>query len=273
MSVLWLSAWLWAASDTARPPVQVTAEKLQVFSKENRAVYSGRARAVRTSTTLDCDTLTVFYENESIVRIEAVGHVEARDGTRLAKGERADFDNVTGVLVLTGNPEAHDGPTHVAGSRVTLTVGKEQVDVEDAQTLMEKAPAGGKNVLIQSPRLSFFGKSRRAVWTGRVRATRQEAVIVADKLIAYYGADDTLSRAEAFNHVEVTEKNRWAAGDFAEFNQKTGVLVLTGNPRARQGGTSLKGTKVTFTLGRDLLEVENAESVFESEEAIGGKRK
>ena len=47
-----------------------------------------------------------------------------------------------------------------------------------------------------------------------------------------------------------------------------GVLVVTGNPQARQNGTRLKGTRVTFFSGQEFLEVENATTIIE-----GGKKK
>ena len=265
-----IAFFLWAilqASPVTSKPVRVTANRLDILARENKAIYSGNATALREETVIRCDTLTVFYgEGQTVSRIEADGAVEVKDGSRVAKGEHAEFDNLTGVLVMTGNPEAFDGPTRVTGTQVKWTVGKELIEVEDAKTLMEEAPVPGQRqrVFIQAPRLSIFGKSRRAIWTGRVRATRGDAVFLAEKVVAHYDDTQQLTRVEAIHNVQVTEKKRWAKGDYADFDNRTGILVMTGNPQAREGNNILRGTKVTFHVGSDVLEVENAESVLEN---------
>jgi lipopolysaccharide export system protein LptA len=66
----------------------------------------------------------------------------------------------------------------------------------------------------------------------------------------------------------VRDGEKWARGDRAEFDNVRGVLVVTGNPEARQGPNFMRGTKVTFVVGKDTLEVENARTVFETERGV-----
>ena len=83
----------------------------------------------------------------------SVGHVRATDGDRQVKGERAIFRVPTGLLVVTGNPEARDATTHLKGSEVRMTVGDANFEVRDAVVTVESAkppstaptppPAGG----------------------------------------------------------------------------------------------------------------------------------
>ncbi len=68
--------------------------------------------------------------------------------------------------------------------------------------------------------------------------------------------------------VEVVDGDRWAKGERAEFDNVAGVLEVTGSPEARQGPNTMRGTRVLFFLGRDLLQVENATTTIDTR---GGK--
>ena len=284
-----LLAWLLTASDGGSfgnvalgRPVDVRADSLQIFARENRALYSGHARATRDQAVITCDQLTVRYaQGQEVTRVEAQGHVEVVDGDRWAKGERADFDNLTGVLVVKGDPEARQKKSHVAGSKVVFTVGEDLIDVDDARTLFEDSGTGaagakpkGKptRVAVDARRLRVFGKKNEAVWSGNVLARRGPTRIKTDRMIAHYGEDQEVTRIEAQGGVEVQDGEKWARGDHADFDNVGGLLVVTGNPLARQGNSWVKGTRVTFVVGEDRLEVEKAESLLHSHAPDGGAR-
>jgi lipopolysaccharide export system protein LptA len=85
--------------------------------------------------------MTAHYNGpREVTRAECVGNVRAVDGLRRARGERADFDVPTGVLVVTGNPEARDATTHLRGSEVRMTLGSQSFEVKDATVTVETAP-------------------------------------------------------------------------------------------------------------------------------------
>ena len=46
------------------------------------------------------------------------------------------------------------------------------------------------------------------------------------------------------------------------FDNRTGVLVVTGQPQARQGNNLIRGRQVTFTVGSERLEVDQADTEF-----------
>ncbi|MFZ5470380.1 MAG: LptA/OstA family protein [Myxococcota bacterium] len=251
-------------------PVEVAADALEILGKENQAIYSGHARAKRDSATITCERIHVFYRGQDILRIEATGGVEVTDGDRWAKGERADFDNLTGVLVVTGAPQARQGKNQVEGSKVTFTVGSDLLEVDDARTLFTDAPVAGtkqERVRIDAKRLTLLGQKNQAVWSGKVRARRGTAEIFSEELIAHYteGGAQEVTRLTALRGVEVKDGERWAQGDRADFDNRRGVLVLTGNPQARQGKNHLKGSRVELTVGTERLEVQDAVTVFEPE--------
>lgn len=245
-------------------PVQVSADKLQVFKKDARALYSGHARAVRDTMTMTCDELEVFFDPKSEVdHLVARGNVVAVDGDRQAWGEHAVFDNTTGVLTVTGKPGGRQGPREVDGEVVTFVTGTEQLVVTKAKTRVREPK--DKRVNIDADKLELFGRDREAKWTGKVRVVKDKTLINAPELTALYDDAGEVTRVKARGGVEVTEGDRWARGQNADYDVPRGVLVVTGNPQARQNKTRLRGTKVTFFSGSDLLEVENATTIIEAD--------
>jgi lipopolysaccharide export system protein LptA len=130
-----------AAAPTLKHPVAITADRLEIFGKKQQAVWSGKVKARRGETDLTCERLVAHYTKaQEITRIECTGVVEVVDGNKWAKGERAEFDNVTGVLEVTGSPEARQGPNTMRGTKVTFHVGRDVIQVENARTQFETTP-------------------------------------------------------------------------------------------------------------------------------------
>lgn len=130
--------------------VSVQADQFQVAGKAREATFVGHVRAKRGPTLLTCDRLIAHYsEGEEITRIECIGHVEAHDGEKWAKGDRADFDNQTGILEVTGSPEAHQGPNHMVGTKVVFDVEKNTITVSNAKVDVVSPDEGLK---VKSPK-------------------------------------------------------------------------------------------------------------------------
>lgn len=250
-------------------PVKVSADKLDVFGKEQRAVYTGSARAVRDTTTLTCDQLTVFYgDDQQVSRIEARGNVKAVDEHREGSGDFATYDNVTGVLVVTGNPRAHSAGRRVEGSRVTFTTGVDEVVVENPRSVVDDAGphARGETLQIDAERLVLDQKRSEATWTGKVKAKKQSSLLKAPLLVAYYDEKGEVTRVAARGGVEVTDGDKWARGQRATFDNQKGLLVVTGNPQARQGNNRMKGSRVTFKAGSEQLVVDDATTIIDAQD-------
>lgn len=120
-------------------PVAITADRFEIQGKRNEAEWIGHVKAVRGQTLLSCERLIAHYtKTQEITRIECVGGVEATHGDMWARGERADFDNVAGILVVTGNPEAKKGPNRIQGAKIIFDVARDVISVEGgAKTLFE----------------------------------------------------------------------------------------------------------------------------------------
>ena len=244
-------------------PVSITSEKLDVFIKEHRALYTGHAKAIRDSLTLTCDRLEMFSSSSGEVqRIVARGNVYAIDGDRELWGEEADFINETGVLTVRGKPHGKQGPKEIEGELATFTTGIDRLVVTKAKTRVLKE-AKAERVFIDADLLTLEGEKNEAKWTGHVHAVKGKTTLLAPEVTAHYDAQGEIDRVLARGGVEVTEGDRWARGQNADYAVPRGMLVVTGKPEARQGKTRLKGTKVTFFSGTEFLEVENATTVIE----------
>jgi len=256
-------------------PVQVSADKLELLNKEQKAIYTGHAKAIRDTTTMTCERLVVEYgADREVSRILARGNVEAVDGERWARGDEADYDNRTGTLVMRGNPQARQGKREVLGQLVTFVTGTDRVVVEKARTRVDDekgfsrdggVSSGPQRVTIDADQLVLDEQKNLAVWKGHVVARRSATTITAPELTAVYDDQGTITKVLARGGVEATEKDRWARGQRGDYDVQTGVLVVTGQPQARQGTNRMKGTRVTFFTGSDFIEVENATTVIEVE--------
>ena len=134
-------------------PVRISSDL--VTGSRNQAVFKGNVVVKHRTMDMRCDKMITSYNAaHEVTRAECVGSVRATDGERTVKGERADFNVPTGVLVMTGNPEARDRTTHLRGTRVRMTLGNENFEVENAVITVEPAP------LMEQRRDQSGGKGR-----------------------------------------------------------------------------------------------------------------
>lgn len=266
MTLLLVSTLLLAAPDggalVARP-VTITADRLELFNRESRAVYTGHAKAVRDGLTLTCERLEVFLTpTKDVQRIVATGDVVAVEGDREARGDQAEFDNGTGVLTVRGHPRGRQGRREVEGELVTFTTGLERLEVTKAKTRV--AEGAEPRLTIDADLLLLENPRAEARWTGHVKVVRGKTTLLTPELLASYDDAGTVTRVQAKGGVEATEGDRWARGQRGDYDVAKGVLVVTGKPEARQGQSRMRGTKVTFFSGTEFLEVENATTVIDT---------
>ena len=117
-------------------------------------------------------------------------------------------------------------------------------------------------LLIDAEHLHIEGKKQEALWRGHVKVTRGPTNIFCNRLLAHYTEQQEVRRVQCYGNVEVFSEDKWAKGDQADFDNITGILVVTGNPEAKQGANHVRGTKVTFSVDEDTIEVDNATAVL-----------
>jgi lipopolysaccharide export system protein LptA len=128
----------------SKDPIRIDADKLEVFDRENKAVYSGDVVAVRGTTTTRSRQMTIFYDNSrrnnaqggqqsgqqgaqqgggavrgaggaapqdgALKRIEFKGPVSVVNGSQTATANEMIYDAVAKTVTLKGNAVVADGP-------------------------------------------------------------------------------------------------------------------------------------------------------------------
>lgn len=99
-------------------PIDIAADKLDVFQAEHKAIFSGNVIAVQGTTNMRATTMTVFYREgggaetsspaqgkqgaQGISRIEATGSVVFTTAEETAQGDKAIYDVDSETIDLTG---------------------------------------------------------------------------------------------------------------------------------------------------------------------------
>ncbi|WP_375770763.1 hypothetical protein NR798_07635 [Archangium gephyra] len=120
-------------------PVVITSKR--VSGTRAQAVFSGDVVVKHRTMDLRCDKLTAYYNGtREVTRADCAGNVRAVDGDRRARGERARLNVPTGMLVVTGNPEAEDPMIHFRGTQVRMALGGKSFEGDDATVVFKTAP-------------------------------------------------------------------------------------------------------------------------------------
>jgi lipopolysaccharide export system protein LptA len=117
----------------SKDPIRIDADRLEVFDKDQKAIYTGDVVAVRGTTTIRATTMTIFYDNSkqgqgaqaagavrsangqaqqdgALKRIEFRGPVSVVNGTQTATSREMVYDAVAKTVTLKGNAVVADGP-------------------------------------------------------------------------------------------------------------------------------------------------------------------
>lgn len=266
------------AAPAARAPVEISSKR--VTGSRAQAVFSGDVVVRQRTLELRCDEMTASYNGpREVTRVVCAGNMRAVDGDRAAQGAQADLDVPTGSLAITGAPEASDPTTRLKGSLVRLRAGlrgpEYEVDspVVTLETVGLKGARKGPGSPAEISARKLSGSRTQAVFSGDVVAHQRTLELRCDKLVAFYNAAREVQRAECVGGVRAVDGDRQARGERADFNVSTGVLVLTGNPEARDSSTRLRGSEVRMTVGNSNFEVKDAVITVESAPSPDGRTK
>lgn len=139
----------------SKAPIAIDADKLQVFDKEQRAVYSGNVVVVQGETTMKAAHMTVFYERNNqeaqatenvgggpggaqLKRVEAKGDVVIVSKDQVARGDTGTLDRENDRMILTGNVSLSQGDNITKGEKLfyNLSTGVATVDGGRVRSLL-----------------------------------------------------------------------------------------------------------------------------------------
>lgn len=138
-----------------KEPIKIDADRLDVFDRENRAVFAGNVVAVQGDSTIRCSTMTVTYKRgkdtpgkdakadaageasaprnpaeNGIQKVECAGPVTVVQKEQVATGDNAVFDQAAKRIVLTGNVVLSQCQNVTRGSRLVydMNTGRANMD-------------------------------------------------------------------------------------------------------------------------------------------------
>jgi len=136
-------------------PIQIDAATLEVHDKLKTATFSGDVQVVQGDTTMKCQKLVVYYDQEvgishgsgpsdaksppgaqNVRRIEARGGVTVLTKDQTATGDLGDYDVKSKTITLTGNVVVSQGQNVIHGERVV-------VDTQTGNARVEAQHSGG----------------------------------------------------------------------------------------------------------------------------------
>ncbi len=124
-------------------PVDISAERLEVQDRADRAIFVGNVHATQEDLTLDTQRLTVAYStgqadsgsNVQIRRLDAAGGVTVRSPSEIAKGEFGIYDLDRKLITLIGNVQLNRGDNQLNGSRL-------EIDLDSGRAVVDGGPPG-----------------------------------------------------------------------------------------------------------------------------------
>jgi len=119
-------------------PVDVSADRIEVQDRADRAIFAGNVKVRQAQLTLDTERLTVAYSSSGgvqIRRLDAAGGVVVTSPSETARGEFGIYDLDRKLITLIGNVRLTRGPNQVAGSRLVI-------DLDSGRAVIDGGPAG-----------------------------------------------------------------------------------------------------------------------------------
>ncbi|WP_375409016.1 LptA/OstA family protein [uncultured Methylobacterium sp.] len=142
-----------------KEPIKIDADRLDVFDRENKAIFAGNVVAVQGDSTIRCSTMTVRYKRgkekgdkqkgdtaeapeaeaprsaggmgeNGIQRVECAGPVTVVQKDQVATGDSAVFDQEAKRIVVTGNVVLSQCQNVTRGSRLVydMNTGRANMD-------------------------------------------------------------------------------------------------------------------------------------------------
>jgi lipopolysaccharide export system protein LptA len=120
-------------------PVDVTADRIEVQDRSDRAIFAGNVHVNQGRMTLDTARLTVAYSGGAggvqIRRLDAAGGVVVRSPSDTGKGEFGIYDLDRKLITIIGNVELVRGANRVFGQRLVI-------DLDSGRAVIDGGPPG-----------------------------------------------------------------------------------------------------------------------------------
>lgn len=122
----------------ADAPVDVSADRIEVQDRSDRAIFAGNVHVRQAALTLDTQRLTVAYSSGGgiqIRRLDASGGVTVRSPSETATGAFGIYDLDRKLITLVGNVGLSRGGSEIHGARLVI-------DLNSGRAVMDGGPPG-----------------------------------------------------------------------------------------------------------------------------------
>lgn len=119
-------------------PIDVTADRIEVQDRADRAIFAGNVHVRQASLTLDTERLTVAYSSAGgieIDRLDASGGVTVKSPSETALGDFGIYDLDRKLITLIGDVVLTRGGSQVMGSRL-------MIDLDSGRAVIDGGPPG-----------------------------------------------------------------------------------------------------------------------------------
>ena len=123
-------------------PIDLSADRLEVQDRADRAIFAGNVHVKQDELTLDTTRLTVAYSGGSqgsggvqIRRLDAAGGVTVRSPSEVAKGDFGIYDLDRKLITLIGSVQLNRGDNQLNGSRLVI-------DLDSGRAVVDGGPPG-----------------------------------------------------------------------------------------------------------------------------------
>ena len=122
-------------------PVDVTADRIEVQDRADRAIFAGNVHVRQAELLLDTQRLTVAYSGGvggggvQIRRLDAAGGVTVTSPSEKARGDFGIYDLDRKLITLIGNVRLARGENLVSGARLVI-------DLDSGRAVIDGGPPG-----------------------------------------------------------------------------------------------------------------------------------
>jgi lipopolysaccharide export system protein LptA len=119
-------------------PIDLSADRLEVQERADRAMFSGNVKVRQDELTLDTTRLTVAYASSGgvqIKRLDASGGVTVRSPSETASGAFGIYDLDRKLITLVGNVVLRRQGSQISGQRLVI-------DLDSGRAVIDGGPAG-----------------------------------------------------------------------------------------------------------------------------------
>jgi lipopolysaccharide export system protein LptA len=119
-------------------PVDVTADRIEVQDRADRAIFAGNVHVRQGQMTLDTARLTVAYSGGAGVqkrRLDAAGGEFVKSPTETERGDFGIYDLDRKLITLIGGVQLDRGQNRVSGARLVI-------DLDSGRAVIDGGPPG-----------------------------------------------------------------------------------------------------------------------------------